>query len=75
MMGCISLFSNAVFKSEWSGKDEWNAAVAKAQELVAQSGRGELSDEELKQKLEELWNAKLYLWRRWCSLFREKGLQ
>jgi len=33
---------------------EWNAAVAKAQELVAQSGRGELTDEELKQKLEEL---------------------
>ena len=35
-------------------KDEWNAAVAKAQELVAQSGRGELSDDELRQKLEEL---------------------
>ena len=35
-------------------KDEWNAAVAKAQELVAQSERGELSDEELKQKLGEL---------------------
>ena len=35
-------------------RDEWNAAVAKAQELVAQSGRGELSDEELKQKLGEL---------------------
>jgi hypothetical protein len=34
--------------------DEWNAAVAKAQELVAQSGRGELTDEELKQKLEGL---------------------
>ena len=34
--------------------DEWNAAVAKAQELVAQSGRGELTDEELKQKLDEL---------------------
>lgn len=34
--------------------DEWNAAVAKAQELVAQSERGELSDEELKRKLEKL---------------------
>ena len=31
---------------------EWNAAVAKAQKLVAQSERGELSDEDLKQKLE-----------------------
>lgn len=36
------------------GKDEWNAAVARAQELVAQSERGDLTDEELKQKLEEL---------------------
>lgn len=35
-------------------KDEWNIAVAKAQELVAQSERGELSDDELKQKLERL---------------------
>lgn len=35
-------------------KDEWNTAVAKAQELVARSERGELSDEELKRKLEEL---------------------
>ena len=35
-------------------KDEWNAAVAAAQELVVQSGRGELTDDELKQKLEEL---------------------
>ena len=35
-------------------EDEWNAAVAKAQELVARSERGELTDEELKQKLEEL---------------------
>ena len=34
--------------------DEWNAAVAKAQELVAQSERGELTDEDLKQKLDEL---------------------
>ncbi len=34
--------------------DEWNAAVAKAQELVAQSERGELTDERLKQKLDEL---------------------
>ncbi len=34
--------------------DEWNAAVAKAQELVAQSERGELTDEELKKKLTEL---------------------
>lgn len=29
-------------------KDEWNAVVAKARELVAQSERGELADEELK---------------------------
>ena len=35
-------------------RDEWNAAIAEAQELVARSGRGELSDEELKQKLGEL---------------------
>ena len=35
-------------------KDEWNAAVAKAQELVARSERGELTDEVLKQKLAEL---------------------
>lgn len=35
-------------------KDEWNAAVAKAQELVARSERGELLDDELRQKLEEL---------------------
>ena len=35
-------------------KDEWNAAVAKAQELVAQSERGKLTDEELKNKLAEL---------------------
>ena len=34
--------------------DEWNAAVAKAQELVAQSEWGELTDELLKQRLEEL---------------------
>ncbi len=34
--------------------DEWNAAVAKAQGMVAQSERGELIDEELKQKLKEL---------------------
>lgn len=33
---------------------EWNAAVAKAQELVAQFERGELTDEELKRKLVEL---------------------
>lgn len=33
---------------------EWNAAVARAQELVAQSERGELTDEELKWKLEKL---------------------
>ena len=32
--------------------DEWNAAVAAAQSLVAQSERGELTDEELKQKLD-----------------------
>lgn len=35
-------------------KDEWNAAVAKAQELLTQSERGELTDEELKRKLEKL---------------------
>lgn len=35
-------------------KDEWNTAVAKAHELVAQSERGELTDEELKQKLRVL---------------------
>ncbi len=34
--------------------DEWNAAVAQAQELVAQSERGELMDEELKRKLDKL---------------------
>ena len=35
-------------------KDEWNTAVAKAQELVDRSERGELTDEELKQLLAEL---------------------
>ena len=34
--------------------DEWNAAVANAQELVAQSERGELTDEELRKKLGQL---------------------
>lgn len=34
--------------------DEWNIAVAKAQELVAQSERGKLTDEELKQGLADL---------------------
>lgn len=34
--------------------DEWNAAVAKAQELVAQSERGELTDEVLQKKLDQL---------------------
>ena len=34
--------------------DEWNTAVAKAQELVAQSERGELTDEELTRKLKDL---------------------
>ena len=34
--------------------DEWNAAVAQAQALLEQSGRGELTDEELKRKLDEL---------------------
>lgn len=34
--------------------DEWNTAVARAQELLEQSWRGELSDEELTRKLEEL---------------------
>ena len=35
-------------------KDEWNTAVAKAQELLERSGRGELTDEELSQLLAEL---------------------
>ena len=35
-------------------EDEWNDAVAKAQELVAQSERGELTDDDLKQRLAEL---------------------
>ena len=35
-------------------KDEWNTAVAKAQELVDRSERGELTDEELSQLLAEL---------------------
>lgn len=34
--------------------DEWNTAVAKAQELLTQSERGELTDEELTKKLKEL---------------------
>ncbi len=34
--------------------DEWNAAVAQAQGLVAQSERGELTDEELTRKLNQL---------------------
>ena len=34
--------------------DEWNAAVAAAQNLVAQSERGELTDEELKNQLAKL---------------------
>ena len=34
--------------------DEWNAAVVMAQELLERSGRGELTDEELKIKLAEL---------------------
>lgn len=34
--------------------DEWNAAVAKAQDLVAQSERGELTDDELKRQLDML---------------------
>lgn len=34
--------------------DEWNTAVANAQELVALSERGELTDKELTQKLKEL---------------------
>lgn len=36
------------------GLDEWNAAVAQAQALLEQSGRGELTDEELKRKLDKL---------------------
>ena len=35
-------------------EDEWNVAVANAQELVAQSERGKLTDEKLKQLLAEL---------------------
>lgn len=35
-------------------EDEWNTAVAKAQELLERSGRGELTDEELSQLLAEL---------------------
>ena len=34
--------------------DEWNAAVARAQALLERSGRGELTDEELKRNLAEL---------------------
>ncbi len=34
--------------------DEWNTAVAKAQELLEQSEQGKLTDEELTQKLKEL---------------------
>lgn len=34
--------------------DEWNTAVAQAQELVSQSERGELPDEELRKKLAQL---------------------
>ena len=34
--------------------DEWNAAVAKAQKLVAQSERGELTDEDLRKRLAKL---------------------
>ena len=34
--------------------DEWNAAVAKAQDLKEQSERGELSDEELRRQLAAL---------------------
>ena len=34
--------------------DEWNAAVAQAQRFLEQSERGELTDEELKKKLNEL---------------------
>ena len=33
---------------------EWNTAVARAQDLLDRSGRGELTDEELKRKLAEL---------------------
>jgi hypothetical protein len=34
--------------------DEWNAAVAQAQKLLEQSDRGELTDGELKARLEAL---------------------
>ena len=33
--------------------DEWNAAVAEAQELLDRSERGELTDEELRRRFEE----------------------
>ena len=33
--------------------DEWNAAVARAQELLESSERGELTDEELRRRFEE----------------------
>ncbi len=32
---------------------EWNAAVARAQELLESSERGELTDEELRRRFEE----------------------
>ena len=35
-------------------EDEWNATVAQAQDLVAQSERGELTDDELVQRLRAL---------------------
>ena len=33
--------------------DEWNTAVAKAQELLERSERGDLTDEELKRQFED----------------------
>ena len=36
------------------GVDEWNTAVAKAQGLVETSERRDLTNEELKRKLDEL---------------------
>ena len=34
--------------------DEWNTAVARAQELLDQSGRGQLTDEDLRREFRDL---------------------